>query len=631
MITFNLGWPSQLAVNQEKTHAYAVGWQDGRLRCIDLTTGVKIPICTWLNHPLGLVVTNDEQYAYVSEQQPSGRVVKISLTTGTLIEVVDSAFSDHPSYLAWTDASENAIYVTERGGASTRNISRVNLMTLEKQEVVSGSESPGQPSSMAVSGMGSPLYVSVGGNVVRYDLFDLSGPAFMAVGHVPVSAITPEGYANTADLLPGYFYKVRHCPFGGTINQSLSTTQVVPVIRKERGMKLKVFKNNYITLVFIMIILMIIPISTLYASHPKFLVGVPLYDQEAFIWCGPATAQMIMGGYPTGSCTVLQEDIWLEILDNKTDVLWDSDPRGMEKAMEILCSPTYGWVIKVRNTAEEMMYAVAKNINQYDYPVALVMNTDAHNSYVPMHEEHWVAVTGIITDVDPVANTTATLEGVLIHDPAHSDLGFTTINWFCTASQWGTLFTAVDKPGSTYHGKYVAVMEPPKVRGRLIIPKEVLRGKIIRPEEALKFTKKWFKEYNLFEIKSFQKMRKATPLPPLLVNEKYGGYYLVPFVSEKREKDIIACVLINAYNGRLKEVGSFGARMYMTEEEVLKKAMKYFKKKSTNKMKVELVTTMKGRTYSLYSPVWKITLSRKTMYMDMAGKMLSPREIPWRN
>ena len=39
------------------------------------------------------------------------------------------------------------------------------------------------------------------------------------------------------------------------------------------------------------------------------ILSVPLYGEEALTWCGPATAQMVMEGYPAGACSVLQEDI----------------------------------------------------------------------------------------------------------------------------------------------------------------------------------------------------------------------------------------------------------------------------------------------------------------------------------
>ncbi len=219
LITFNMGSPQQLVLNQAKTQAYTVGYNDGRLRRIDLATGVKIPVYIGLHHPVGIVITKDEKYAYVSEQGPPDRtIVKIDLTTGSLIDTLTTSFTSPPFFLAWTDANESALYVAERGAPPDRKISRVDLSTSTKNVAIPGTDLPGQPFAMSVRGMGTPVYVSMDGQIREYDLLDLSGPVFMAVGHVPVSAITTEGFADTVNLLPGYFYQVQHCPFGGTPN-----------------------------------------------------------------------------------------------------------------------------------------------------------------------------------------------------------------------------------------------------------------------------------------------------------------------------------------------------------------------------------------------------------------------------
>jgi len=217
-ITFNMKSPMQLVLNEAKTHGYTVDFIEGRLRRIDLTTGVKKAIYKGLTKPAGIAVTKDEKFAYVSQQGPPGEIIKIDLTMGTLVESVTSSFSSPPFYLSWADTGQTALYVSERGTPSQRNISRVDLATNTKNIAVPGSDLPGQPYGTAIRGMGTPLFVSMTGQIREYDLLDLSGPVFMAVGHVPSSAITTEGYADTVNLMPGYFYQVEHCPFGGKVN-----------------------------------------------------------------------------------------------------------------------------------------------------------------------------------------------------------------------------------------------------------------------------------------------------------------------------------------------------------------------------------------------------------------------------
>jgi DNA-binding beta-propeller fold protein YncE len=221
LITFNMGLPQQLVLDPTKAFGYTVGYNDGRLRRIDLATGVKTAICTSLIKPMGLVITKDEKFAYVSEQGPPRRISKVDLTTGSILATVTTAFSSPPAFLAWADAGETVLYVAERGTPAQRKVSRVDLATYTKNTAIPGADLPGQPSAMAVRGVGTPVYVTMHLQVRAYDLLDLagmSGPVFKAVGHVPASAITSEGYADTVGLMSGYFYQVQHCPFGGTVN-----------------------------------------------------------------------------------------------------------------------------------------------------------------------------------------------------------------------------------------------------------------------------------------------------------------------------------------------------------------------------------------------------------------------------
>ncbi len=385
--------------------------------------------------------------------------------------------------------------------------------------------------------------------------------------------------------------------------------------------------------------LTLFPTGSLEATHSKILTVVPQYAQEAYIWCGPAAAQMTLAGYPGGSCNKLQEDIWLKIQDFKVESVWDTDPVGMEKALEYMdsetpCSYSVNWVVKNKNTAAELMKVVAYWMNYNSFPVTLLLSTDAHNINVPSHQEHWVVVTGIVTDVDPLTNSTVNLEAVLIHDPAFSDIGYPTINRYCTASQWGTLFQAVNKPASTYHGKYVAVVEPPEVTGIAIIPLEILKGVVIKPNEAVRYAEKWLKKYKISDIEGYRLLKGAEPLNPLLVNRKHGGYFIVPYASAAKTDEnnpqgnlAGAAVLINAYKGNLKEVGLFQPMKFMGKDKAVQIARNYLNIKSTRKVKAELVTKIKGRSFSRYFPCWKITLDRKLVHVTQKGEIIS-NELP---
>ncbi len=221
LVTFNLGAPQQLVLDLAINQGYVVGYNDGRLRRVDLNTGAKTPIITTLDNPVGLAISSDLAFAYVTEQGAPARISKIDLTLGAKVEdVVTHGIGGvsliAPFFLDWSDSSQNSLYITEREPAN--RVSRLDLGTAELYSITTGLAMPWRPTGLAAKGVGTPLFVTTENEIIKLDFIELSGPIFMAVGHVPSSSISAVGYADTVSTLPGYFYKVRHSPFGGTMN-----------------------------------------------------------------------------------------------------------------------------------------------------------------------------------------------------------------------------------------------------------------------------------------------------------------------------------------------------------------------------------------------------------------------------
>jgi hypothetical protein len=227
LLAYNLGGPQQLFLDTSQNQAYSVSYNDGRLRLIDLTTGTKKPIITSLHGPVGLVVTNDRRYAYVAEQGPPAQISKIDLSTGERVSpyyVIRDGVAGislvAPFFLAWTDDSQNSLYIAERAPANI--VSRLDLITLQKSTVGANLPWPSGPSGVAINNSSFPkyLYVTTGSEIVRIDLnaWDLQNqPVFLGVGHVPWSRISSDGYADT-HLDVGQPFQVTDAPFGGTLD-----------------------------------------------------------------------------------------------------------------------------------------------------------------------------------------------------------------------------------------------------------------------------------------------------------------------------------------------------------------------------------------------------------------------------
>jgi hypothetical protein len=353
-------------------------------------------------------------------------------------------------------------------------------------------------------------------------------------------------------------------------------------------------------------------------SH-QVILSVPLRCKEALNWSGPASAQMIMEGYPTGSCSVLQEDVNVEIQNNKTEMMWNADPQGMEKAMENLCPPTGGWSIYHRADPEELMYWVARWMTRNGYPVAIVADTAP--------AEHWIAITGIQTNADPTTVSEVELELIWINDPGSSSdpVGTGCMTRVLAGSIWYSEFQPVTLSGSGYSGEYVAVIEPPEVEGKAVAIKEVLEGRVIPIKEALGYAFKWIKEYRLDEMEAFRILKEAKPSPPLLVNEKLGGYYIIPFTT--RESASVA-MIINAYTGNLQEAGSFTIPVkYLSQVKAIKIAARYLGKGEPEEAKAELIFKRGKQTSNRYLPLWNVTIGDRVLQITQRGSIFT-KELP---
>lgn len=371
----------------------------------------------------------------------------------------------------------------------------------------------------------------------------------------------------------------------------------------------------------LMIVFSMTILSSIVRAQPlhSIMLNVPNYPEEALIWCGPAVGQMIMNGYPSGKCFVLQEDIWAAIQSHKVETQWDTDPEGLKEALKKLCPPTRTWVIDWNADSKRLMYWVAYYMTKFKYPVAALLNTLPNSSY-PSHAEHWVVIKGIITDKNPVTNPTVDLKFVWIDDPV-VPMGDPSIEILKAGSQWYNEFKAVTKTGSKYSGAYVAIIEPPSARGMTTAPVEILRGGLIPPEEALRFALRWIKEFRLDEMETYKMLKEARPLAPLLVNKDFGGYYIVPFAAGGETRQTQIALIINAYKGNLQEVGVFRPVTYMPKEEAISIALKYLKLERAGRIEAELYFPTKEYLVSRYFPLWKIIVDNKILHIDRQGKV----------
>jgi hypothetical protein len=355
------------------------------------------------------------------------------------------------------------------------------------------------------------------------------------------------------------------------------------------------------------------------AQLHSVMLGVPAHSEEALTWCGPATAEMIMEGYPAGACDETQADIWLSILGNKVETVWDTDPQGLRGALMDLCSPAPGgWSVYTRTDPDELMYAVSFWMTANSFPAALLMNTQSHNSFVG-HQEHWVVIKGVVTDADPTSSSTVNLQYIWLTDPA-VPLGDPPLERYISAATFAAEFQPVTKAASSYNGEYVAVIEPPLRPGRVRFDSEILRGRLIPFPEILRYVKRWVEELELIELGPFKVLAEAEPMKPLLVNPEYGGYYVVPFSRDGRTASV--AVLVNAYTGRFQEVVTFAPRRPVLMDDAIEIAAPALHITSPTQATATLVHTREFGPR--YLPSWHVETKGRSV---IVGQDRSVREV----
>jgi len=366
-------------------------------------------------------------------------------------------------------------------------------------------------------------------------------------------------------------------------------------------------------ILLISIELLVNPYCTL-AQHSVYLQTpntIPNYCQETGIWCGAAVGQMILEGYPGIEHPFTQTRIWDSIQVHKDDpgVNWATDPDGLRETLMVLGGdPGVNWVIYDKPNAQSLMYTITYWMTRRNYPTAVLV----------YGFQHWIAIVGFETDVSPVGNSNVNLQFIEIDDPDNTPCPIATsggIKSLMTGTTWynNYWYTPGNIPASKWDGNYIALIEPPIEEGTAIAPKQIEKGELISDSIAKREALMWIKKLHLDERDPYTILQTIKPLKPLLVNETYKGYYIVPFGYEEGELSQ-AAVIVNAYNGDFQEVGVFKKPIkYLSKETAVKIALNYlcFCKA---KNRAQLIFQPSEQTNSRFLPVWEITAKKRYFF-----------------
>ena len=202
----------------------------------------------------------------------------------------------------------------------------------------------------------------------------------------------------------------------------------------------------------------------------------------------------------------------------------------------------------------------------------------------------------------------------------------------------------------TWLGKYVAIVEPPVVKGKASVKQVKRTGrKLLSSSQAAAAARRWIEEHRFAEMPKYGLLarKNVEQLTPLLVREEppvppldqrgrtrqlsrasvVPHYYIVPF-GIRGETDRCGtplariCVLVNAYTGAFEEITTFGkALKHLTEREARSIAANALGSASSQLRGAEVTLMFQAgdithvRTY----PFWRVRLGNRTLYVDQLG------------
>jgi hypothetical protein len=362
-------------------------------------------------------------------------------------------------------------------------------------------------------------------------------------------------------------------------------------------------------------------------------LNVALSGQVTDYYCGAASSQMTMMGYPVQSTRqcLPQDKIYATIQKLKQDPNFYSDPDGVRDALRTLDPPAANddFAISSDSNRDLVMHNILYSMSARNYPpVVLVEGGD-----------HWVVITGFKTDVDPKTGR-AVLQELNIndpwpppaapqHNPCISGSGGNVgglVRTVTGASWYSNDWQSPNKYGSKWLNKYIAVIGSAQTPGVVTAKEEVNTGEVIQATKAVKVAEEYVEQHKLAE--RYPDLQHARATRALLVNRTQNAYFLVPFESEGMSRFV---ALINAHTGEFQEFGALNEPLrYFSEIDVLSMARSSIVSTTQGPLSeatTELVYSRSLQMKNRYLPVWKVTVKAGeipiTRYITHRGEVLT--------
>ena len=221
LIASDLQAPHQIYLDEQHQQAYVVEFASpGRLLQIDLQTNTVTPLLEGLNNAIGLLISADLAYAYISEQSGGGRITRYSLQGKANLEIASGL--TNPFFLTWADQMQTAIFVTERDPENRISLVKTLPYPGSVQPVVTNTGA--RPSSVACLDE-KHLLICCDHEIDIANILSEFVPAtglFKGIGLVPWDLITSDGKADTTKQSTYPYQFAKDSPFGGVLSLQIN-------------------------------------------------------------------------------------------------------------------------------------------------------------------------------------------------------------------------------------------------------------------------------------------------------------------------------------------------------------------------------------------------------------------------
>ncbi|MEM4258097.1 MAG: C25 family cysteine peptidase [Candidatus Thermoplasmatota archaeon] len=409
----------------------------------------------------------------------------------------------------------------------------------------------------------------------------------------------------------------------------------------------------------------------------------PMYQAEGPDFnkmCGPAVAQMTLNYMwwnqtenPSEPPLTFSDQQWLYTIGhaNNTDQTTPYlDANAVWKLLQTyrpLPYTTYGYNFnKYANNDQNIMLKqictwINYTIGTYGgskpgHPLHVPALVPAYGDY-----RNWMAVRGIHTDryTYPLPSE-LTIYGFWVNDPLPTGIG---ANTYKTINEWIQTYYLPVSSNDTYHGKYVAICEPPLDDQSMVLhltesPKRftaeqqrflaVLQGKQQNklPDFIKRVANDWVVRAALLGVSEqllpydqefAQIFQQTKPGSPLYIHSTQGNaYYAVPFIKEityakeNRESKkqystndaTMVVILIDAVDGHFKEAtwtSQLMTYLPINEFDARMRAYHFLEENGFDPEPTRLSIKLKYLGNSPYYPDWEITYGDMIFYIKQDG------------